>query len=282
MKPGIFAKTFNRPTLAETLDAVSRSGLEYIQFNFFCVGLSGIPHEIESKVAFGIASALKQRSLVMAAVSGTCNLIHPDQRQRALDLERLRKMIFACRDLGTNCVTLCTGTRDPENMWKSHPDNNSASAWRELLTSLEQLLPEAEARGVNLGVEPEPANVINNALRARELLDQLGSPALKIVFDAANLVPPEDVDSQTEILSKAADLLQPEIVSAHAKDITRDPARPHVTAGKGLLNYSQYLSLLSKAGYEGPLLLHNLSEAEVPGAVAFLRKQLQELPENLR
>lgn len=278
MEPGIFAKTFNRRTLGETLDAVGSSGLKFIQFNFSCAGLPSIPDEIESSIARGIASELKKRSLRMAAVSGTCNLIHPNQRQRALDIERLRKMILACGDLGTNCVTLCTGTRDPENMWKGHPDNSSAAAWRDLLVSLEQLLPLAETRSVNLGVEPEPANVISNALRARQLLDELSSPALKIIFDAANLVGPEHIESQAEILTEAAAMLGAEIVSAHAKDVTRDVMRPHVAAGKGLLNYPHYLAVLSRAGYEGPLLMHNLAETEVPGAMAFLRKQIQELP----
>ena len=39
MHLGIFAKTFPRPTLEETLDAVVGHGLTHVQFNMSCVGL---------------------------------------------------------------------------------------------------------------------------------------------------------------------------------------------------------------------------------------------------
>ena len=38
MQLGIFAKTFPRPTLEETLDAVASHGLTHVQFNMSCVG----------------------------------------------------------------------------------------------------------------------------------------------------------------------------------------------------------------------------------------------------
>ena len=39
MEIGIFAKTFVRPTLGETLDAVAEHGVRTVQFNLSCVGL---------------------------------------------------------------------------------------------------------------------------------------------------------------------------------------------------------------------------------------------------
>ena len=39
MHLGIFAKTFPRPTLEETLDAVADHGLTHVQFNMSCIGL---------------------------------------------------------------------------------------------------------------------------------------------------------------------------------------------------------------------------------------------------
>jgi sugar phosphate isomerase/epimerase len=48
----------------------------------------------------------------------------------------------------------------------------------------------------------------------------------------------------------------------------------HEAAGHGKLDYDRYLSLLYAYGFRGPLLLHGLSEAQVPGCVAFLRDKL--------
>jgi hypothetical protein len=40
------------------------------------------------------------------------------------------------------------------------------------------------------------------------------------------------------------------------------------------LDYDHYLGLLKSSGYDGPLVLHGLSEADVPGSVGFLRAKL--------
>ena len=45
----------------------------------------------------------------------------------------------------------------------------------------------------------------------------------------------------------------------------------------GKLDYDRYVSLLHEYRFEGPLLLHGLSEAQVPGCVAFLREKLARL-----
>ena len=57
-------------------------------------------------------------------------------------------------------------------MWRRHPDNDKPDAWSDLLATLDQLVPVAEEHGVVLGIEPEHANVIDSAQRARLLLDE--------------------------------------------------------------------------------------------------------------
>ena len=44
-----------------------------------------------------------------------------------------------------------------------------------------------------------------------------------------------------------------------------------------MLDYDRYLGLLRTYGFKGPLLLHGLSEAQVPSCVAFLRGKLGNL-----
>jgi sugar phosphate isomerase/epimerase len=104
------------------------------------------------------------------------------------------KLIYVVRwnqtryGMGTSVITLCTGTRDPENMWRWHPENASSQAWSDLLSSMEA--------------------------------------ALRI-------------------------------------------------AGEGILDYDQYVRLLQAAGFDGPLILHGLTEDQVDAAIQFLRDKLQ-------
>jgi sugar phosphate isomerase/epimerase len=79
------------------------------------------------------------------------------------------------------------------------------------------------------------------------------------------------------VLDEAFALVGKDIVLAHAKDLSRDGDAGHEPAGHGKLDYDRYLSLLQACGFKGPLLLHGLSPAQVPGCVAFLRKKLARL-----
>jgi sugar phosphate isomerase/epimerase len=275
MKLGIFAKTFSRTRLEEALAAVKVYGLDCVQFNFSSAGLPTLPDTIDRALANRIQSELKKFSLSLAAVSGTCNLIHPEPAQRTKNLSNLCGLIRACPGLGADVVTLCTGTRDAVDMWRKHKENQSPEAWRDLVTSLDQLLPVAQEYGVVLGIEPEPANVISSAPEARKLLDEMKSPWLKIIFDAANLLQPQTVKMQKEVLTAGMDLLGRDVILAHAKDLTSTPNTGHVAAGQGALDYPLYFSLLQSAGFNGPLILHSLTEKEVPTAVAFLKKNLR-------
>lgn len=273
MQLGIFARTFTRPTLEAIFDAVVAHDMHCVQFNMACVGLPSLPDHIENNVIARIHTEATSRGIAIAAVSGTYNMIHPDPEQRQSGLRRLRVLASACKDMGTSIITLCTGTRDPQNMWHWHPDNTSPQAWKDLLSSMEAALHIAEEENVILAFEPERANVINSAARGLALLDAMHSPRLKVVMDPANLILTENEQQMHHILDEAFELLGEDIVLAHAKDIGTDNA--FQAAGTGILDYDYYLHHLKAVHTEIPLIIHGLSEPQVDAAVRFLRAKLQ-------
>jgi len=275
MEIGIFARTFPRKTLDATLDAVRMHGLKYVQFNMACVGLPSLPEEIHDGLRERIRRAFAVRGLRMAAVSGTFNMIHPDPARRTDGLRRLATLAGACRDMGASIITLCTGTRDPEDMWRRHPDNDSPEAWANLVASMREAVRIADDTDVTLAFEPEVANVVDSAKKGRRLIDEIGSPRLKVVMDGANLFHAGELPRMREVLDEAFDLLGKDIVLAHAKDLSRDGAAGHEAAGTGLLDYDHYLVLLRRAGYDGPLILHGLTESQVEGCIVFLRGKIR-------
>ncbi len=274
MKIGIFAKTFARPSLEATLDAVRAHDLDCVQFNLACAGLPTLPDELDQGVIERIRAAAAARGITLAAISGTFNMCHPDEAERARNLVRLGVLARACRPLGVSVITVCAGSRDRHDMWRRHPDNDTPEAWGDMLDCLGQALQIAEACDVTLAFEPEVANVIDSARKGRRLLDELRSPRLKVVMDAANLFHAGELARMPEILSEAFDLLASDMVLAHAKDLQHDGEAGHQAAGTGALDYDLYLRLLRGAGYDGPLILHSLDEAQVDLAVAFLRAKI--------
>ena len=271
---GILLGTFGRGTLEERLDAVRNCGLDCVQVSLDCAGLADMPDEIPTTVAARIHREAKARGITIASAQGTFNLSHPDAEYRRRGLRRLRVLAEACAEMGTSKIHICTGTRDREDMWRRHPDNGSPEAWKDLVGGLREAMDFARQTRVTLAFEPEVNNVVDSAQKARRLLDELGSPFLKVTFDAANFFHAGELPRMNEILDEAFALLGKDIVLAHAKDLDHDGDAGHLPAGQGKLNYDRYLALLVRYRYRGPLLLHSLSEAQVPGCVAFLREKL--------
>jgi sugar phosphate isomerase/epimerase len=272
MRLAIFARTFGRDTLAAALDAVVAHGLHAAQFNPALLGGPSLPESLSPAERGRVAAAHAARGITMVAVSGTYNMAHPDAAHRTAGARRLAALIAAAPALGTGVVTLCTGTRDPDDMWHAHPGNTAPDAWADMLASVTAAVEAAERAGVVVAVEPEPGNVVRDAPAARRLLHEVRSPALRIVFDAANLLPPERLPDQARVIGEALELLGPEIVLAHAKDVRGDGTV--VAAGRGAVDYPAYVAGLQAAGFDGPLVLHGLAEDEVDASVAFVRAAL--------
>jgi sugar phosphate isomerase/epimerase len=271
MRLGIFAKTFPGTDPRNVLSAAAAAGFDVVQYNMACSGLPAMPDRVSATVVDAIRSAIAETGVETVALSGTYNMIHPDPGERARGHARLETLAAAASDLSTRLITLCTGTRDPDDQWRSHPGNNAPDAWADLLTSMEIAVAIADGYDVDLGIEPELANVVNSAEKARTLIDQIGSSRLKVVLDPANLFETETIDAQRRIVAAAVDRLADRIVIGHAKD--RTSRGGFTTAGNGVLDYRHFLACLKAANFDGPIVTHGLAPAEAPCVAAFLRNQ---------
>jgi sugar phosphate isomerase/epimerase len=274
MELGIFAKTFPGSEPGLVLAAARAASYRTVQYNMACSGLEPMPAAIPEAAANAVGRAAREQGLGIAAVSATYNMIHPNPAIRQRGHDSLAVIAASARRMGTRLLTLCTGTRDPHDQWTAHPGNDDPEAWRDLSASLETALVIAEAHGVDLGIEPELANVINSTAKARRIIDEMGSPRLKIVFDAANLFEVADIAQQRRLVAEGIALLAERLVMAHAKD--RDAAGGFATAGKGVIDFRHYLGCLVRAGFHGPLVTHGLAAGEAEGVAKFLSAKLAE------
>jgi sugar phosphate isomerase/epimerase len=174
----------------------------------------------------------------------------------------------------------------------------------------------ADRNEVTLAFEPEIRNVVASVMRARRLLDEIGSPWLKVVIDPVNLVHAGEDRPWQEVIDEAFDWLGPDIVLAHAKNppsIGKAPAmgpgmlesavgsmlgegrsdaawevmaRMVTEAGLGdvlhkfarLPFYQPYLTALHKIDFRGALVIHGFEENEVSAVTWFLGAMLKLVP----
>jgi sugar phosphate isomerase/epimerase len=202
MQLGIFAKTFAGTDPSTVLAAAKSAGFETVQYNMACSGLAAMPDDIPEATISGIHKASVESGVSICALSATYNMVHPFTDERAKGHRRLGIVAKAAAAAGIPMLTLCTGTRNPDDQWAHHPQNTTRGAWRDLLHSMEIALKLAEQHNLLLGVEPELANIVSNARKAKQLIDEMKSARIKIVFDPANLFERETGEAQRRIISE--------------------------------------------------------------------------------
>jgi sugar phosphate isomerase/epimerase len=287
---GVFAKHISRATPEELFDALAGFGFDCTQFNAVCLGIPSLPDQTDVGRWRKAARAAQAAGIKVIALSATFNLLDRNKSRLTDNFRRLKILAQAAAILGTDLLTLCTGTRNQQDMWAYHPQNQSSAAWQEMIDGMQRALDVATEFDLKLGIEPEVANVVSNAKDALRLITELDSGRIRIVFDPANLYrPPSDPRKDRYVITDALTSLGDRITIAHCKDIadpvmegarhpTGETQYSHVAAGTGILDYQHYISGLKRFVHTSvPLILHGLSEEQIPRSVAFVRKCLSEL-----
>jgi len=272
---GIFSRTYQPVGIDGIFARIAHDGFQTVQFNFSSAGLPSLPKDWPEATIRNVMVSAERSGVTICALSGTYNMAHPDATQRQADRIGFANIVRAAQFMQVPLVTLCTGTRDPANMWAAHPDNGSPEAWATLRAELDFALELAERHGVALGVEPEHGNVVTTAKHARRLLDEIGSPRLKIVMDAANLLTPVSQPRQREVFAEAVALLGADLALVHTKDV--GPTGEAVAAGRGVVDFRDFLKGVVSTGYRGPLVSHNFPENDAAYVSVFLRGVLAEV-----
>ncbi|OJF89787.1 sugar phosphate isomerase/epimerase family protein [Pararhizobium antarcticum] len=269
MQLGIFAKTFPGTDPLTALSAVRDSGYAVTQFNLACCGLPSMPDAVPADVIAAIRAAAATTGVSLAALSGTYNMAHPDKAVRTTGLAQLAVVIETAAALSIPLVTLCTGTREAQDQWAHHPGNTDPQAWADMAAEMENALALAEKHGVDLGIEPEQANIVTSVADARRLISEMGSRRLRIVLDPANLFERGTPAEVRQIVSHAVETSAGHLAMAHAKDRYADGR--FATAGKGIVDFPDFIARLKSVGFAGPLVTHGLSASEASGVALFLK-----------
>jgi sugar phosphate isomerase/epimerase len=256
---GIFARTFSRETPEAVAAEVQRAGFAMAHWNFAALGKPTLADGIDDAAFVRVRRSFDAVGLAIPSVSVTYNVVHPDREHRDRQTAAAVELIGRIPSLGANVATLCSGTRDPDDMWRNHPDNAKPDAWSDLRATLDVLLGAAATTGIRLGVEPEPGNIVRNVAAAARLLDELGPDApIGIIFDPANLLSPATIAQQKEILTDAIDMLGARIIGAHAKDVVKSG---YSAAGAGMMDYHLVFKLLSRVA-PVPLIAQDVEESD--------------------
>lgn len=273
---GAFARIFRVDTPAELAERFRAHELTEVQLNLNTFGYPTLPTDSELSTAdlTAIRDVLVGAELTLWGISATFNTADPDPVRRREQTSRATDFVARVGTTGAVAATLCSGSRDPHDMWGFHPDTASESAWKDFRTSFDALLAAAEHSGVVLGIEPEPANTVADTDRALRLQHELGDDAARMGFilDPANLITNVPQNDHRYTLERAFGELGHRTICVHAKDTVPWSS---TLAGHGVVDYGLVARLHHSLGPDVPLIIQDADESELADVVTLIQTSIE-------
>ena len=217
---GVRAHDFGRKPADELAARIAAQGFSCVQLalNKAIAGLNLQAGEMTAEDARDIGGAFLHHRVNIEVLGCYINPLHPHVKTRADSLRFFKDHLQLARNFGCGIVALESGSARED--YSPHPANQSEAAFDELLGVIHDLVVVAEACGVWVGLEAVYGHTVSTAHKMRRLLDSIRSKHLRVVFDAANLLSPENVHHQSAIIAEALELLGDDIAVIHANDFT--------------------------------------------------------------
>jgi sugar phosphate isomerase/epimerase len=260
--------------LHDTIDVLLEERLTIIkQQGFTCahVALSKVITEFpvdNGALTPGLAMYLKnmfhQHEIDFAVLGCYLNLANPNPVQLKKITDTYLAHIRFASVLG--CGVVGTETGAPNEEYHTEPACRTEEALLLFIHNLKPVVAYAESMGVILAIEPVTNHIVYNSKRARQVLDEINSPNLQIIFDPVNLLEMDNYMDQTQVIEEAIELLGKDIAVIHMKDfVIKDNKIVSLAAGTGELDYEPILRFVKE---KKPFIHCTLEDTKPDNAVA--------------
>lgn len=277
LRLGVRAHDFGCDTAERLAVRISAQGFSCVQLalNKAIAGLNLQAGDLTADLARKIGAAFAQHGVGIEVLGCYINPIHPDLATRKKLLQFFKDHLRFARDFGCGIVALESGSVNAD--YSPHPANHGEAAFQEMLTRIGELVAEAEKFGVTVGFEAVHCHTVSTAQKMRRVLDAIRSNKLRVVFDAANLVSPENFREQSCLVPEALNLLARDIAVIHAKDfVFENGPLKAVPAGRGQLDFAPVMNFVRTRNRDVTVLLEETSESAAPECAEFLRNHFRE------
>ena len=259
-------------SLEEVLSFAADEGFECVEVMCWPVGkaerrYAGVTHvdvtEFNTEKAAAVKELVTRYGVRISSLGYYPNYLIGDAEQRQVAVEHFRKVIAAAPLLGVDTVTTFVG-RDPVKTVEAN--------WPLFLDTFGDFIARAEEANVRIGIEncpmlfsndewPGGKNLAYSPSIWRRMFTDIPSDRFGLNFD-----PSHPLWLQIDCV-RAIKEFGPRIVHAHAKDTKIDADNLYNEGVMGLgwntpkipglgdVNWGQYISSLTDAGYTGPMCI---------------------------
>ncbi|MEW4372531.1 sugar phosphate isomerase/epimerase family protein [Paenibacillus kandeliae] len=223
-----------------------------------------------------VAEQFDRQGVRIAVLGCYIDPVHPDRDVRRSEINRFKEHLRYARDFG--CSMVATETGSFHTYQSTHPDNYAEIGWQTLRETVTELAEEAEKWGVHLAIEPVATHTLHTAELMEQLISEVPSPTVGMLFDPCNMMKTEFVDDQQGFLRGVFERLAERIILIHAKDMqfTANGQKEEVLAGTGILDYPYFFELLQQYKPHIDISLEGVTKEQLPQASLHMRRIWQE------
>ena len=236
------------------------------------------PLEADAAAVRRLKAALDEADLEAAQANGWYEvLVHPDEQLRAEGIRGLQALTRIGRAIDAKTVYVRPGSLNATNAWNPHPGNYAPEVFDRLVDSLRQAAQAAQAEGMMLALEGHVLSLLDTPQRMRDVIDAVGSPALRFNTDPVNFIGTvKDTYHPGRVLEELERVLGEYTVAAHLKDMTvQDRLVLHieeVVIGEGSMDYGRLLPQLEQMNPDMYGIIEHLPDEKIPQARAALMR----------
>ncbi len=240
---------------------------------YFPVNFTAPQKEID-----GYRDAAAAAGLVISEIGVWKNTLSLDPRVRRESIDYAVHQLELADYVGANCCVNIAGSYSEQ--WDGpHPDNLTQKGFDDTVAVTQTIIDRAKPQHTVYSLEPMPWMYPDTADAYLALIRAIDRKGFGAHLDPVNIISsPQLYYRSGEVIREWFDKLGPQIRSCHAKDIRLsgkltvhlDECRP----GTGELDYSTYLTCLSRLDDRVCLMLEHMQEADDYAQAAVYLKSL--------
>jgi sugar phosphate isomerase/epimerase len=214
-----------------------------------------------------VEKAFANANVVIAEVGAWKNMLDPDSSKRRENLAYVTERCALAEAVGARCCVDIAGSYNPTVWYGPNPKNLSKEFFDATVENCRHIIDSVKPKRTKFTIEMMGWNLPDGPDSYLSLIRAVDRPAFGVHMDVCNGVNnPKRFYENSEFIGECFSKLGRWIVSCHAKDLQWvTELNVHfleVVPGRGQIDYSRYLTELSKLAPGAPLMMEHLKTPE--------------------
>lgn len=245
--------------------------------------VGGNPHEMQPERVRRLRDVLAAHGIRIVQFWGWYpSIITADESIRRTGVDHARRIVELGTHAGADMIGIRPTSMSPNGAWSPHAENYSAAAEDRLVRSLGEIAQASEVHGMPLALECHVITTLNSPTTVRRVIERIGSPWIKVNIDTVNFIGDfAAAFNTTALLHDLFAQVGQYAAAAHIKDVTvGDDLVVHISEdvpGRGLMDFDTLFTEFEARLPEGYAFVEHLPETQIPEALAFIRRKLDQL-----